>query len=101
MIPTRGVAVGFWIAATRATMVTSPDTDWYVEWNSSAAPAMSVPDPRTVNVGLVKDALPSAATAPTSASSQGGGGGEELTVTPIGAEAVVALMLSVATTVNR
>ena len=61
---------------------------------------MSVPDPRTVKVGLANDALPSAATAPTSASSQGGGGAEAETVTPIGRLVVVALRLSVATAVK-
>ena len=61
---------------------------------------MSVPDPRTVKVGLANDALPRAATGPTSASSHGGGGAAAETVTPIGGAIVVALRLSVAIAVK-
>ena len=61
---------------------------------------MPEPDPRSVNVGLANDALPSAPTGPMSTSSHGGGGAEAETVTPIGGLIAVALRLSVATAVK-
>jgi hypothetical protein len=56
---------------TRATMVPSPASCWWVNRNSSAVVQMSAPLPATVCTPPLSLQLPAAATAPTSWLTQG------------------------------
>src|SRR3954463_6966295 len=76
--------------ATRAVIVPSPVHRCHTNWNASAVPHTSAPEPRTVKVPADADASPRIATAPISCEAQGdgsagggGGGADTVTVTPV------------------
>src|SRR3954464_8856855 len=66
MMPALVQAATFSIDATRAVITKLPVTLRCTNWNSSAVPQISAPDPFTVNVPFAYDALPAAATSPMS-----------------------------------
>src|SRR5690349_6057593 len=63
----------FWTDATRATISPSPVNDCDANWNASALPQMSAPDPLTVKVceAESKAVLPAGVTDPISPDVQG------------------------------
>src|ERR1700757_2585598 len=75
---------------TRATMVPSPATGWYMKWKLSEA-VIIVPDPApdTVNVPLAKPALPATPTEPISPSVQTEGSGPNAGVVTLRVTVVV------------
>src|SRR5260370_33449963 len=68
------------MVSSRATIVPSPEMDWYTKCIPSEVPEVPEPAPVTVNISFANVALPTKPTEPTSWSSHGVGNGCEVNV---------------------